>query len=266
MPLIKINDIRIYYEIQGEGDPLVLIMGLGGTVHAWSRQLPAFSQRYRTLVFDNRGAGATDKPDQEYSIALFAQDTVRLLDSLGISRAHLLGLSMGGMIAQEIALSYPERVACLILCCTNCGWRRSIPPAAEVLQTLTTREGLSPEEMVRRSLPFMFSREYLENQPADVEEFVALSLREPQPEYAFKRQLAATMSFDSWGRLGRIKSPTLVMTGKEDLLIPPQNSQILAQGIPSAQLAILAGGHGFFWEQAQQFNQTVLDFLAYRSG
>jgi pimeloyl-ACP methyl ester carboxylesterase len=262
MPKVEVNHIAINYEVYGDGDPLVMIMGLGGAISAWSRQIPELSEKYRVIVFDNRGAGASDKPDVEYSIGLFARDTVGLLDRLNIGQAHILGVSMGGMIAQEIALNYPERVRSLVLCCTSCGWKESIHPPEEVLQTLMAREGLSPEEIARQGLPFIFTDDYIKNYPEEIEKFIALELENPQPIYAFNRQLAAVMMFDSSSRLKEIKAPTLVLTGREDILVPPQNSRLLAEKIPSAELLILDGGaHCFFWEISAKFNRAVLNFL-----
>ena len=137
MPKTKSNDINIYYEVHGKGFPLVMIMGLGGNVFQWDPTLiREMSKRYKTVIFDNRGAGRTDAPKIDYSPKMFADDTVRLMDELKMQKAHILGLSMGGGIAQEIALSYPQRLEKLILCCTSCGESRYIPQPPELIDRI----------------------------------------------------------------------------------------------------------------------------------
>ena len=132
MPRIKVQDIDLYYEIHGEGYPMVLIRGLGSNADHWYTQTPVFSSRYRVVSFDNRGIGRSDKPNEPYTISMMADDTVGLMDALGISRAHILALSMGGMIAQEIALKYPEKVESLVLACTHCGGKHAISASEEI--------------------------------------------------------------------------------------------------------------------------------------
>ena len=137
MPKIKVNDINIYYEIYGEGFPYVMIMAMAGDVNWWTPEIiEASSQNFKTIIFDNRGTGQTDEPAIDYSMKLFADDTVGLMDALNIEKAHILGVCMGGFIAQEIALSYPDRVEKLILGCTHCGGSKQIPPSGKIMRKM----------------------------------------------------------------------------------------------------------------------------------
>lgn len=263
MPKVKLNEIHMYYEEEGSGDPLIFICGLGGITRDWRLQIPFFSNKYRIIVFDNRGVGRTDKPDPPYSIEQFARDTICLMDHLKVDKAHVLGLSMGGMIAQEMAIHYPERVDKLILCVTHCGPRHSIMPEPWVIETISQTAGLTLEEALRRSFPVLFTDSFMKGHREKVEDFLQDRLTYPvQPFFAFQAQLQAVMEFDSYSRLSKIDSQTLILTTKEDVLVPPRNSDILANKIRNSRLVVLdKGGHLVNIERADEFNKTVHEFL-----
>lgn len=265
MPTVKVSDIDMYYEIHGEGDALVLIIGYGGNCGEWFRQIPGLSQNYRVVAFDNRGAGRSDKPDVPYSMQMFAQDIAGLLDTLAIDAAHIYGVSMGGMIAQEFAIRYPEKVISLILGCTLCGGRNAIAPDAEAMEFLFDIERakrLTAEEITREMLQFIYTQEFIDNNPDIIEQFIANRVEHFPPLYCFMRQAEAIMSHDIYERLPQIKVPTLVIAGTADRLIPVDNSRILASTIPDAELVIMKNtGHGFFIEAAEDANEAILDFL-----
>ena len=152
MPTVKVGDISIYYEIHGEGEALVLIMGYGGSSLGWFRQIPVFSRGFKVVAFDNRGTGRSDKPDIPYTMKMMAGDVAGLLEAIGIDAAHIYGVSMGGRIAQEFALRYPEKVVSLILGCTSCGGTHTIMPDDEVMTVFFDMERmkrLTPEEGAR---------------------------------------------------------------------------------------------------------------------
>lgn len=263
MPTVKVGDINMYYEVHGEGKPLVLIMGLGLDLTGWMFQTPEFSKKYRVIVFDTRGVGRTDAPDTPYSIEMMADDTAGLLYALGIEKAHILGLSMGGFIAQELALKYPQRVKSLILATTGA---IELSLAKYLVDTWVrmAQEGVSREILIRDLLPWIFTEKFFEN-PEQVQMMTDAMLANPypQPAYAFARQAAADVEHDTRNRIGQITAPTLVLVGKEDILCPVKLSEELASGIPNAELVVLeGGGHGFFIEITDKFNQAVLDFLA----
>jgi 3-oxoadipate enol-lactonase len=260
----RINDINIHYRIYGEGEPLLLIMGLGGNADWWHDLfLQRMAERFQVVTFDNRGTGRTDKPEGPYSIPQMASDAVGLMDHLGWSSADVMGVSMGGMIAQELTLNYPERVKRLVLACTNCGGREQVPAEAEVLALLTLPRGeLSDEELLRATLPLLFQPEYIEEHQEEIKENIKRLTIAPTPPKSFKNQLQGIMAWSAHARLGEIKQPTLVITGDEDILIPPENSRILADAIPGCRLEEIRGGaHGFISQFPDEVADEVLAFL-----
>lgn len=280
---VVVNDINIYYEIHGEGKPLLLIEGLGYSSWMWFKQIPAFSREYKVIVFDNRGVGNTDKPDIEYTIEMMADDAAGLLKVLGEDSAHVLGVSMGGFIAEELALRYPHIVRSLVLVSTSFGESNRMPLASnlwngfvkllglmpDVLEfsgkgsvPMINSFGLSPEKRIRYGLSLAFTPEYFETHTEEVDRIVDWRLANPQPSYAWKRQLIAGMSFDAADRVCQIKAPTLVITGSEDRIVPPEVSMRLAERIPTSKFAALEGtGHLLFIEEAEEFNSIVLNLL-----
>jgi 3-oxoadipate enol-lactonase len=264
MPKVKVGDINVYYEVHGEGELLVLIMGLGGNTTRWFHILPVLSQEYRVIAFDNRGAGQSDKPDIPYTMEMMADDIAGLLDTINIDSAHIFGISLGGMIAQHFALRHPQRVTSLILGCTRCGGQHSIMDdqgSGNVLdpQRLWT---MTPEERARDMLPALWSQEFIDNNPEIVEEHIALSIENPIDPTGYIRQLQAANSHDTYDRLPEIKVPTMVIAGDADLLIPAGNSVILASRIPGAELVILPKmGHGFYTEARDETSRIIMDFM-----
>ena len=262
MPKVNINDCDIYYEIHGQGDPLILIMGLRRNLEWWYRQMPALAQHFQVIAFDNRGAGRSDKPAMEYSIRLFADDTAGLMDALGLPGAHILGYSMGGYIAQELALNYPAKVKNLILASTGCGGDRMVPMSLARLEKFTANAGLKPAEILRKDMDIYFSDEYVEQFPEKIKEFIEISLRHYQPADAFLRQFDACLRHDTVNRLNRLSVPTLIMTGDDDPLVPPENSHILRELIPGAELFVFPGGrHCIVIEKADPFNEKAIEFF-----
>jgi pimeloyl-ACP methyl ester carboxylesterase len=274
MPKATVGDIELYYEEHGSGDPLLLIMGLGADANGWMFQTPELAKHYRTIVFDNRGVGRSDKPAGPYTVAQMADDAVGLLDHLGIDRAHVCGISMGGMISQEVALRHPRRVRSLVLGCTYA------KPDASVLQnsalSVTNLGGsvdaqgqididlsqLDPMMFFQALLPLTFNQSFIETDLPKVMQLFAGSLEYGFDLSAVLAQAQATMTHNTLDRLKQIKTPTLVITGDNDLLIPPSNSDILAREIPAARLVKIPGGsHAFNLETPDIFNSAVLEFL-----
>jgi len=268
VPKVKVNDIQLYYEVRGEGEPLVLIMGLGANTRGWDMQVPAFSREFQVVAFDNRGSGRSDKPASSYSMRLFADDTAGLMDALGIASAHVYGQSMGGLIAQELALSYPQRVRTLVLGSTSCGGQRAVGALPEHLTLMASLNTLSPEEAAEKGLPLMYSAEFIARKR---QELIARALAEAElrpPPDAFARQVQAAVRHEAYDRLPQIRCPTLVISGSDDKIVPAENSRILAEQIPGAELVLLPkAGHGYLVECADESNAIVLDFLRrHRSG
>lgn len=262
MPRIQVNGIQIYYEIHGQGDPLVLIMGLHQNSGWWYRQLPALSERFRVIIFDNRGAGRTDIPETDYSIRLFADDTAGLIQALGLGSVHVLGVSMGGFIAQELAINYPDLVRTLILGCTSCGGPRAVVMGPERMAQFLDAAGLTEEQIVRRNFDLFFSDGFVRDNPDKIEQFVQISLKYVQPAHAFVRQFTACGRHDTTDRLGAISAPTWIVAGDDDPLIPSENSRILQELMPEAALTLYPGlRHVFFIEDPDRFNNDVLAFI-----
>jgi len=262
MPIEKVNGINLYYEIYGEGDPLVLIMGLRRNIEWWYCQIPSLSRHYKVIAFDNRGAGRSDKPEMQYSIRLFADDTAALMEALGVSSAHVLGISMGGYIAQELSINYPDKINGLILGCTGCGGSRAVLMSPERMKTFTANKGLNPEEILQKDMDLYFSARYARENEDNIDDFIQRSLRYYQPPDAFFRQVDACLNHDSGDRLAHIAAPTLIMAGDDDPLVPSENSQILKALMPRADLYLFPGcRHCFFIEEADHFNRKALDFF-----
>lgn len=263
MPKLRIGEISMYYVEVGAGEPLVLVMGLGADHLAWGFQLPAFAERYRVIAFDNRGAGQTDAPDHPYTTAMMAEDTVGLMDALGIGRAHVLGVSMGGMIAQEIALDHPERVRSLQLHCTL--GRPDAYLKAQLAAGRIQRRKLTREEAMRAGYVWLFAPATYEERPEFVEMILDNALANPHPMSltGFERQCDAVQTHDALDRVAAIRCPTLISVADQDILVPPRFSRALAERIPGAELRTIEGaGHGYFWERPDVFNAMCLDFLS----
>lgn len=263
MPKVKVNDIQIYYEVHGEGFPLIMINGLGAHVDSWDpRSIQNLSKKFKLVLFDNRGSGNTDVSEREYTMKLFADDTAGLMDALEVTRAHVFGISMGGMIAQELVLNYPEKVEKLVLCSTSCGGTKSIQPAVDVIGALMVdRSALSPEEIVRMSIPVLFTDTFIKDNPDFMEDYVQRTLKILISDEAYMRQVSALMSFDTYGRLGQIKTPTVILAGKQDVLVPPENASILADAIPDARLVYFENSAHVLAEEMKKVLQVLIAFL-----
>jgi pimeloyl-ACP methyl ester carboxylesterase len=261
MPQALVNGVNLYYEVSGSGAPVILIPGFGAGMWIWFKQVPAFSESYQTIVFDNRGVGKSDKPLAPYAIAQMADDVAGLLTALGVKRAHILGASMGGFIAQELALRYPQLIRSLVLCCTSFGGPNHVAPAPETLAAFGSFTGLNLESRIRQNFHLAFSAAYERQYPEEVEAIVQMRINNPVPEHAYLNQLQAAMGFNTEARVAQITAPTLIITGDHDLMVPPQNSHNLAAKISQAKLAIIAGaGHSLFIEETALFNKTVQEF------
>jgi 3-oxoadipate enol-lactonase len=264
MPTVKVGDINSYYEIHGEGESLLMLAGHGQHSGQWTTMVPEYSKKYRAIIFDCRGTGRSDKPDMAYTMRMMADDARGLLDAVGVDAAHVFGVSMGGMIAQEFALNYPDRVISLILGCTTCGGTKTIPPSAEARAFFTGPEmaRISAEEGARRVAPWLWSQKFLDRHPEVMEQHVALTLQYPTPSHGHAGQSKAMARHDTYDRLPGIKAPTLVISGGADRIVPVENSRLLASRIPHAELVILENaGHGFTVDAADEASRIILDFL-----
>ena len=258
------NGAHLYYEVYGEGEPLLLIMGLGANHLGWAAQVPVYAQEFRVIVFDNRGTGQSDFPEGvDLTIPLMADDAAALLDFLGVDAAHVYGISMGGMIAQEMALRHPEKVRSLILGATSPGGPHAIAPDAQALQGLLDQGAAVDRAVNPALLEVLFSPAYLAEHGSELLEKLGGMADYPatSPE-AYAAQLRAAARHDTYDRLPDIAAPTLVLHGTDDPLLPVGNARILAERIPGAKLVLFEGArHAYMLEKQAEADTAVLDFL-----
>jgi 3-oxoadipate enol-lactonase len=262
MPTTEANGQSIYYEVHGDGEPLLCVEGLAMDTLGWALQVPAFSSRHKTIVFDNRDVGQSSMADGSYEVADMASDALALADALDLGSFHLLGVSMGGAIAQEMALAAPERIRTLTLAVTFARGGRWGQTLSAVWGARVLR--MSREERVDELMLLCFSEEFFENAEG-VAWLRDLMLQNPhpQPAEAFARQLDAASRHDTRDRLATLAMPTHVIGAEYDLLVPVWKSRELAALIPGAKLTVLDGcPHGLNVERAEDFNRAVLDFVA----
>ncbi len=264
MPETRVGDINMEYYIEGAGPPLLMIMGLGGQASSWGEPiLEGLQSNFTTVRFSNRGTGATDKPSDGYSIPQMAEDAAGLMESLGIEKAHLFGISMGGMIAQELVLNHPQRVQGLVLGCTNCGPAHSVTVPAETLNRFGQIMSLPVEERIREFWNITVTQAFIESGAAFLNHIMELGMVNPTPMETFGRQFGAIQAFDTYDRLPQIKSPTLIIQGDLDALVPMENAEVLRGRIPGSRVRIVQGtGHCFFWEAPEEVVEEIVAFLS----
>jgi 3-oxoadipate enol-lactonase len=263
LPRTMIGDLRIHWESYGKKEPLLLISGVSGGTWSWEENIEAWSPHFRVIVFDNIGAGRSSKPNRPYTIEEMADHAAAVLDAAGVRQAGVVGFSMGGMIAQELALRHPDRVYRLVLGCTHCGGSQRIPPHPNVIQRFANNKGLSPEEIIDKNLTLLVTPQFLRSGSDTLKRYKERQLNAPfQPDYALKRQLEAIGRFDVCKRIDNIQVPTLILTAEHDMLVPPENGRLLSIHIPGAVEKSFAGaGHLIYLECAQNFIETVMNFF-----
>jgi pimeloyl-ACP methyl ester carboxylesterase len=258
---------RIYYEIRGQGAPLALIFGYAGSSRAWGESfLKLLEARFKIVAIDNRGTGQSEKPEEPYTLAEMAADAVAVLDHAKIDRAHVMGVSMGGMIAQEFALNHPTRLRGLVLGCTLCGFAHGVVGDPEALGALQVKpaEPLAPQ--IERLFAACCAKTFVASAhgQAVLKERVVEVMNYPMtPLHTYQLHWAAIGGFETFDRLPQIKAPTLVITGTSDLLVPDANSDIIKERIPGARTYKIPGaGHVFFWEAPEATAEAVGEFLS----
>jgi pimeloyl-ACP methyl ester carboxylesterase len=260
MPYVDRGEARIWWDEAGDGEPLLLIMGLGYSADMWFRLLPELSPRYRTIRFDNRGVGRTGVSPGPYPIEIMAEDAVAVLDAAGVERAHVLGASMGGLIAQEVALRYPERVRSLILGCTLAGGEHAVPAEPAAMEMAAARATMAPAEAAEVAVPFVYAK----GTPRSViDEDIRVRMAVPTTPDGYTNQFLGVIAWQGSGdRLSQLAVPTLVIHGREDRLVNPANAEVLARLIPHAEVVMLDdASHIFFSEQPEASAKAVLGFL-----
>jgi pimeloyl-ACP methyl ester carboxylesterase len=267
MPKAQSNGIELYYEIHGAGQPLVLISGLGYPLWQWHKMVPFLAEHFQVITFDNRGVGQSDKPTGPYTAQMLAADTAGLLDALGIEKAIIAGHSMGGFVAQAMALDFPQKVAKLILCSTNFGGPHHVPVTPEAMKVLTdvTSDALT---RFKNGLSVSTAPDWSENNPEMIEEWVKWRVANPIDPAPYQAQLAIGLgllpeaaAFED--KLSRLNVPTLILFGAHDKVVPPENASLLAEKISGSKVVILPNaGHFFPIEVAEAASRTITDFTA----
>jgi len=253
----------MYYDIQGSGEPLILIPGFASGAWSWSWQIESLAKDFKVITFDPRGISRSPITEGEtVSISMIADDVVALLDKLSLPNAHILGISFGGFVALDFVLRFPKRVNRLVLASTSFGGPNHVAPSMQVLAAFASTDGLNTAERIRKYLTVAFSPEFVESNAEDVDRFCEMREQHFVPRDVYMQQLQSALSFDVEDQVPAIRAETLVVTGDKDVVVPTQNSRNLAAAIPSSQLEIIEGtGHMAFVEKAPEFNRIVATFL-----
>jgi len=259
MAFTESGGARIGWEESGKGEPILMIMGLGYARQMWFRTRPVLERRYRTIVFDNRGVGASDVPTGPYTIGQMADDAAAVMSAAGVERARVFGISMGGMIAQEFALRYPERVERLVLGCTNFGGKTAKIAERPVLDILRARGTMTPEQGVWAMAPYIYDA----GTPRErIEEDLAVRMKVYPKAEGYYAQVQAISAWSCVERLGELKAKTLVIHGETDQLVPAENAGLLAGKIAGAKVVMLErASHIFTTDQPERAHAAILDFL-----
>lgn len=252
--------MKLYREERGEGDPLLLITGLGYAIWSWQRQLPSWSQQFRCIAVENRGTGRSPKPPGPYSIEQMADDAAEALEG---RRAHVAGFSMGGYISQTLALRHPELVERLVLVCTGTGGPAYLLTPAETTAVWVATADRTPAEFARASMPLSFRPRWSENHPEDFEQLLRDRLEYPTPPECWRAQYEACSRFVAHhSPIEEIMAPTLVVHGDADRIVPYENGVELARRLPDSEFVRFpGGGHLLFLEEPDRFNSVVASFL-----
>lgn len=256
------NGTKIYYQIRGTGEPLVLLMGFGADGNVWELHAAEYEKHFQCIILDNRGVGLSDQPPGPYSTAMMANDTAAVMDHLGIKKARIAGISMGGAIAQTLALNHPDKVRCLALIST---WPRFNNYAKTVYENLKKiRVTSDPDTFMELLQLWIFAPPHYEDNMADLKEGqkAAAENENPQSQDGFNGQLDACINHDSVDRLHEIKVPTLITIGSMDIFTPPPFSDLLHEKIAGSELVTFpTGGHVHHWEDLERFNKVTTEFL-----
>jgi pimeloyl-ACP methyl ester carboxylesterase len=267
MPKVQVNDIEMYYEVHGEGTPVVFITGYSGTSQGvpFFIDFPPMIENHKVILLDNRGIGKSSTSEEPYSIKLMASDIAALLDALNISKAHILGGSMGGMIAQEVAINYPEKVISLVLVGTSPGGKKvwDLPGQLKAFYQMSwdhnPPEGMTGEEILDTQLNMYYSDDYLEKNRSN---FSYNRVTEPVLVETLGKQYYAFVNHDAYDRLPSIKHKTLILHGSEDGLTFPEGAVMLDERIPDSELVMFEGlKHNIGAGDKSRFTKFIIDFL-----
>jgi pimeloyl-ACP methyl ester carboxylesterase len=259
------GNVDLHWESEGSGDPVLLVMGLGMTATAWWRTVPVLAESLTVIAFDNRGVGRSGRPPGPYSVPQMADDAVAVLDAAGAERAHVYGLSLGGMVAQEVALRHPRRVMKLVLGASTPGGTAAVPIDDTVRAFFDRRAEMPAEEAVWASVPYNYSARTRAEHPERIAQDIAQRLRYPIEPDPYRAQLGAALGHDAGERLGAIEAPALVVHGTEDRMVPPENGRVLARAIPDSRLELWDYAAHLYFTDEPEADRSVARFLSARS-
>jgi pimeloyl-ACP methyl ester carboxylesterase len=262
VPTARRDSVELYWESTGAGAPVLLVMGLGMNATGWWRTVPVLAERFRVLAFDNRGVGRSGRPPGPYTVAEMADDAVAVLDAADETAAHVYGISLGGMIAQEIALRHPTRVRGLVLAATTPGGPHAVAPDDATLAFFRRRALMPAIEGVWSSVPYNYAESTWREHGERISQDIVRRLRFPIEREPYEAQLAAALGHDTHDRLGEIRAPTLVVHGTDDRMVPPPNGHLLAHGIPGARLREQPGAGHLLFTDAPEVDVAVGGFLS----
>lgn len=260
MPFARTAEAEIHYEFMGQGEPLMLVAGLGGAASYWAPNIDAFSKNYRVLLHDHRGTGKSTRYEKEYSVELMAEDLLKVMDAAGVAKAHLVGHSTGGSIGQVLAANAPERIASLVL---YASWAEMDPQMQMCLEMRRRILRALGEAEYHRATPiFLYPPYYVRDRKAALDQEIEAAIRNSPPQSILDARVSAIMKFDGLQYLGKINCPTMVLVAEDDILTPPYLSDQMADRLRSpAVVKLLRGGHAVSRTEPALFNQTVLSFL-----
>jgi 3-oxoadipate enol-lactonase len=253
---------RLHWETTGEGPPVLLIMGLGLSGGSWWRTVPVLARDMRVITFDARGIGRSKSLRHNYTTEAMADDAVAVLDHLGLDAAHVYGISLGGMVAQQLTLRRPGRVRSLVLGATHAGGPRAAPPDSEVIEFFQRRLTMQSEEAAWASVPYNYGARCREHQVERIAEDIERRLQNPFNEQVYRAQMYAATLHNCLGRLSRIRVPTMVVHGEQDRMIPVANAHMMAERLPDARLRILADSGHLYPTEEPAVDHAIADFFA----
>jgi pimeloyl-ACP methyl ester carboxylesterase len=260
MPYVGANGMNLYYEIHGDGYPVILIGGLGSQTESWATQVPLYSKHFKVIVFDNRGAGRSDKPEGRYTTEGMADDAAALMDALGIGKAHIVGKSMGGMLGQWLAIKYPDKVRKLVMGCSSASRDEVGNVILRMGREIASKVGMRAVWIM--ALYLGYTREYIEKNIGSLGGVIDAIPENPDALRGYIGQSYAVEGHDTTDLLHKIKAPTLIMMGESDMTTSPKRTKELSALIPGSKLKGFEGvGHGFWRERQEEADRLVLDFL-----
>ena len=261
MPFARSNGIQIHYEVHGEGEPVVLISGLGSQLGSWETQIPIYSEKFKVVVFDNRGAGTSEVTEPGFGIEDMADDTTGLLDYLNLDSASFVGKSMGGMIAQRIAIKHPGRVNKLVIGCSSSSRDKVGNFILSTSREIATKAGM--KAVWAMALLLGYTREYIEKNIENLNQKQAGISEDEGALKGYLGQLQACQEHHSLEEISKIKSDTLVICGEKDLMTPAKKSMEMADRIPNCRFECFKdAGHGFWIEKQEEVDKLVMEFLS----